>query len=440
MWYPHNPVVLIFGTLDTKFAEFRYVQSQIFKHGSGYVNVLLADVSRQPTDSPAIDIRQESIRRSHPQPISQDELAQLPRGKLIEYLTTAMTCYVKDLHSNEMIHGIVSLGGSGGTSLAATVMRDALPIGFPKLIVSTMASGDISSFIGQADITMMYSVVDVAGLNSILSSILDNAAAAICGMTQIYSKRCKMRKAAPRKRSKAVALSMFGVTTPAVQAAQKYLESLGEGRYETFVFHATGAGGKAMERLINEGQIDGVLDFTTTELADELVGGVMAGGPDRLTAAASKGIPQIVSVGALDMLLLVQVNFGPPDTVPEIFKGRKFFEHNPNVTLMRTSADENEQLGLQIGQKLLEHSKHQNLVQVWLPTGGVSILSGTDGEFYDADADGALFRAVEKQLANSRIKVINLPNNINEEEFAIGATKALLELMDGEMKSHDGRQ
>lgn len=298
-----RPTILLLGTLDTKGSEYQYVREFILKKGEE--NVLLADVGRTAADLEIIDITQDEILKHHPQEISSEDFRNLPRGEVIQYLATSITPIVKDLFEKGTIHGILALGGSGGTSLAAQVMRDALPMGFPKLIISTVASGDISPYIGQTDITMMYSIVDIAGLNSILSAVLENGAAAIVGMAQTYCRRQEQAHLA-RRNSQVIAISMFGVTTPAVEAARKYIESQNKDeRYEIFVFHATGAGGKSMEQLVKDGRVDAMLDLTTTELADELVGGVMTAGPGRLTAAAKAGVPQIVSVGALDIVRML---------------------------------------------------------------------------------------------------------------------------------------
>lgn len=294
-------------------------------------------------------------------------------------------------------------------------MRDALPVGFPKLIVSTIASGDTGPIVGETDITLMYSVVDVAGLNDVLKNILRNAGTAIAGMALGLARRDPKVSQTTKKR---VGVTMFGVTTPAVDEIRNYLES----RYdiEVFVFHATGHGGKAMERLIREGRIDAVLDLTTTEICDHLVGGVMSAGSKRLEAAAIAGIPNILSVGATDM-----VNFGAMDTVPERYKERKLFEHNPVVTLMRTSPEEAAQVGEFIVSKLTTYSKDSNAVEVWLPKGGISMIATPGSPFADEEADARLFQVIEEGLQNSGIRVVEDPRPVNDAGFARDIAEAL---------------
>lgn len=298
--------------------------------------------------------------------------------------------------------------------MCTKAFRDALPIGFPKVMVSTMASGDVSHYVGETDIAMMYSVVDVAGMNGILETILGNAARCIAGMA--------LQSSPPKDTSTsgggkpAVAVTMFGVTTPCVQSATEMLERLG---YEVVVFHATGAGGKSLERLISEGRFVGVLDITTTELADELVGGILSAGPTRLEAAAKAGIPQVVSVGALDM-----VNFGVPSSVPEKFQGRLFHEHNSSVTLMRTTREECSRLGEILAQKINLASTEMTVVV--LPLKGVSLLDEVGEKFHDAEADQALFAGLKSGV---RCKVLEVNAAINDREFSEAAVKALLSIM-----------
>jgi uncharacterized protein (UPF0261 family) len=300
-------------------------------------------------------------------------------------------------------------------------MKAALPLGFPKLIVSTVASGDTSSFIGESDIMMVPSIVDIAGLNSVLRIVLENAASAMVAMTKTNFERSIKQQASTNSSGNfRIAVTMFGVTTPGVNAAMEYVTALG---HEVFVFHATGTGGRVMERLIREGRIDGVLDLTTTELADELVGGVMSAGPNRLTAAGNKGLPQVVSVGALDM-----VNFGARSSVPEKFEGRLLVEHNPSITLMRTTPAECEELGTILSQRLKENCSDKAKVEVWIPLKGVSMMAVEGGKFYDSDADEALLRALEKGLKGTGIRLQEKALTINDSEFAIGMAKRLIEM------------
>lgn len=364
----NTTTVALLGTCDTKLEELLYVRTQLIETHN--VKVELIDVGRTPSSHPAVTIAQaDIISASH---VTGSAIASLPRGELISKLISCTIPVIKRLVSAGSVHGMISLGGSGGSSLASGIMREALPLGCPKLIVSTMAAGDIRPYVGECDMTIMYSVVDIAGLNDIITPILDNAAGAIAGMARAYSKRLAAPKKSPSTDNKRIAITMFGVTTPAVTHARTIFESY---PCTTYVFHATGSGGLAMERLIASGFFDGVLDLTTTELADDLVGGILSAGSDRLTAAAEAGVPQIVSLGALDM-----VNFGPHDTVPERFRTRKLYDHNPNITLMRTSVEECRELGRRIADKL-NRAKAPGSTEIWIPKGGLSVLSTTGGTF-----------------------------------------------------------
>ena len=278
---------------------------------------------------------------------------------------------------------------------------------------------------------MMYSVVDIAGLNSILKRILSNAAAAISAMTASY---CSSLATSPSERTggKRIAVTMFGVTTPCVDHIRRLLTiSPHPADNEVYVFHATGSGGKAMERLISEGQIDAVIDLTTTEVADELFDGVLTAGPDRLEAAAKKGIPLVVSVGACDM-----VNFGPRETVPERYSERTLYQHNPAVTLMRTTKENNWQIGKFIGSQLKTHAKYPSMVRVLLPEGGVSMIDKPDQPFYDPEADAELFKAIGEELLDTEIKVEKHPDHINDEKFAAQVCAVLLDLMGVDEKTY----
>ena len=417
-----DPFILLLGTCDTKLSELLYVRSHILQHG---VDVRLMDVGRNP-------ISHRDIEYTHADVLShlsvQPEMDTMERGQVIETMISAASSLVTELHSRRIVAGAICIGGSGGTSLGASVMRSAFPIGFPKLIVSTVASGNVSNFVGETDITMMYSVVDIAGQNSILNPILENAAGMIAGAAKAYNGRLERKiqaSASGGKRKKSIAITMFGVTTPAVDAARIELERHG---YEVFVFHATGVGGRAMEKLILQLRIDGVLDLTTTELADELVGGIMKGGPDRLTAAARTGTPQVVSLGALDI-----VNFGPRASVPDQFSERLLYEHNPDITLMRTSVSECETLGKQLAEKLRTYVKHPDRVRVFIPMGGVSMISTKGGPYYDEAADKALFDAVARGLDGSGIAVLKDHRAINDDGFSTDMAKALMQLIEQDL-------
>ncbi|KAI0539561.1 hypothetical protein GGR58DRAFT_464030 [Xylaria digitata] len=409
--------IIAVGTLDTKLAEYLYLRSQILQVNPS-INVILVDAGRSETHHEAITVSQPEVYKHSGDTRS---LQSLPRGEVIKAMIKGAKSVIGDFLNEGNLHGVVALGGSGGTSIAAAAMR-WLPLALPKLIVSTVASGDTSSYIGESDITMMYSVVDIAGLNDVLRDVVGNAAAAIAGMAQRYASRDTTTLAGigSDAKKKCVAITMFGVTTPAATVAQRRLETMG---FEVYVFHATGAGGRAMERLLREGRLNGVLDLTTTELADELVGGVFSAGEDRLTTAAKHGVPQIVSVGALDM-----VNFGPKDTVPEKFRGRKLFEHNPSVTLMRTAPDECEELGRRLASRLLSNCTNPKGTEVWLPLKGISAIAVEGQAYYDKEADDALFNAIRQGLNGSNIAVKEVDADINDPVFAESVARRLVEL------------
>jgi uncharacterized protein (UPF0261 family) len=326
-------------------------------------------------------------------------------------MSEAVQVVVRRLYDEGRCAGVLAAGGSGNTAIATAAMR-ALPVGVPKLMVSTMASGDTAEYVGVSDVVMMPSVTDVAGLNSVSARVLANAAAAMAGMVT----------AAPvdvSAHGPVVVATMFGVTTPAVTAARAELERRG---YEVVTFHATGTGGRAMEELIGSGFVAGVLDLTTTELADDLVGGVLSAGPHRLEAAGRRGLPQVVSVGALDM-----VNFGPPETVPPRFAGRTLYAHNPSITLMRTTPDECAELGRRLGRKL---SAATGPVAVFVPLRGVSPLSVEGAPFHDRAADEALFTALRSSLA-PHVERYELDTDVNDPEFAAAMAARLDAFMGG---------
>jgi uncharacterized protein (UPF0261 family) len=316
-----------------------------------------------------------------------------------------------ELLASEHLDGVIGLGGSGGTAIGTAAMR-ALPIGLPKVMVSTMASGDVGPYVGVTDITMMYSVVDVAGLNRLSRRILANAAGAVCGMAE--------QQIPPAEDRPLVAATMFGVTTPCVTRVRERLEAAG---YEVLVFHATGSGGRAMEALIDAGFIVGVADITTTELADELIGGVLSAGPDRLGAAARAGIPQVVSVGAMDMC-----NWGPEATVPAQFAGRTLYRHNPQVTLMRTTPEENAELGRILAGKL---NAAGGPVALFLPRRGVSMIDADGMPFWAPDADAALADAIRAHLDRDRVDLVELDLHLNDEAFADAMADRLLAALAG---------
>jgi uncharacterized protein (UPF0261 family) len=415
-----SPTILLLGTCDTKLPELLYTKSQI---ESTNATVLLMDISRTPTTHPAISIPQSSFLSTSTQ---TPDLSTLPRAEYIITLTPHGTAKVTSLYKSHKIHGILAVGGSCGTTLATSIMRDALPVGFPKLMVSTMASGDVATYIGETDISMMYSVVDIAGRNRLLEGVLSNAAGGISGMASSYLRRGLQGEDGTGVR---IGISMFGVTTPSVTRARERLESVLAG-CEVYAFHATGSGGRALERLVREGRIDAVLDLTTTEIADEVVGGVLSAGGGRLRAATERNIPRVVSVGACDM-----VNFGPVESVPVAFREGKrvFHEHNATVTLMRTTKRECAEIGIFIAGNLLRVSKEGEAkrTKVILPVGGISMLDVPGQPFQDPEADEALFSSLERELEGSGISVVRDPRDINDPDFAVMVADELVKLIRG---------
>lgn len=426
----NTPTILLLGTCDTKLPELFYTKAQI---ESNNVTVLLMDIGRNPTTHEEIAIPQSALTNASTSSTPIPDLATLPRAEYITTLTPYATKIVTHLHESHRIHGILAIGGSCGTALAAAVMRDALPVGFPKLLVSTMASGEVGPYIGETDISMMYSVVDIAGRNRVLEGVLDNAAGGIAGMASAFLKRerGKTEKKVDESSRVKIGISMFGVTTPGVTRARERLEEVLPS-CEVYVFHATGSGGRALERLVREEQIDAVLDLTTTEIADEVVGGVLSAGAGRLTAATVRDIPRVVSVGACDM-----VNFGDAGSVPPVFReaGRLLHEHNASVTLMRTTKEECVDIGVFIARNLLRDSKDQGQLRrtkVVLPIGGVSMLDVPGQTFQDAEADEALFSTLEKELEGSGISVVRDSRDINDPDFAVTVADELVKLIQGE--------
>ena len=398
-------VVALIGTLDTKGAECAWLAEQLDKHG---VQALFVDVGSFSA-SPLANVSSDDVIAA-----ADSDAAALrerrDRGEMMQVMSVGAARIIRDLASSGRIHGLLALGGSGGSSVAAAAMQ-ALPVGFPKLLVSTMASGDVKPYVGEVDATLMYSVVDVAGINSVSSQVFANAAAAIAGMAQAYEDRLA---AVPAEHKPVVAVTMFGVTTPAADEARDTLTDLG---YEVLVFHATGAGGRAMEKLAESGLLAGVCDLTTTELADDLVGGVLSAGPRRLEMAGRVGLPQAVSLGALDM-----VNFGPADTVPPEFAGRNLFVHNPTVTLMRTTSEEVAELGRRIATKLAAAT---GPTELFIPLRGVSAIDVEGAPFRDAEADAALFAELRAGLVGSGVVVHELDQAINDPGFGAAMAHAL---------------
>ena len=400
--------IAIVGTLDTKGAEHAFLAERLRRRGH---EPLLIDVGTggPPTVSPSLT--REDIAREAGLDLAP-VLARQDRGAAVAAMASAIPAVLKRLAASGEIDGVISLGGGGGTAIATAGMR-ALPIGFPKVMVSTLATANPAGYVGESDIVMIPSVVDIAGLNRVSRLVLTRAAGAICGMVEA-SVDIASGTAADRP---LIAASMFGNTTACVERARGVCEAAG---YEVLVFHATGTGGRTMESLIASGIVAGVLDITTTEWADELVGGILSAGPRRLEAAAAAGVPAIVVPGCLDM-----VNFGAPDTVPARFAGRMFYRHNPQVTLMRTTPEECSELGRILAEKL---NASRGPVTVLLPLRGISVISLDGGAFHDTDADRALFTALRRGLRPG-VSVIECDNAINDAPFAERCAGEHLKLM-----------
>jgi len=400
--------VLLIGTLDTKGAETAFVRDRLRAAGIA-VTVLDAGVLGPPAFAP--DIPREAVFAAADADSAELKAAG-DRGRAVTLAANGAAAVAVQLHRDGKLSGVLGLGGSAGTTIATAAMR-ALPVGVPKLVVSTLASGQVAPFVGTRDVTMMHSVVDVAGLNRISRAVLANAAAAMAGMVlEAINPKLETRNSKP-----VIAATMFGVTTPCVEAARAILEAAG---YEVLVFHATGTGGRTMEGLIRDGLVAGVLDITTTELADELAAGVLSAGPERLTAAGRAGIPQVISVGALDM-----VNFGPPDTTPPRYADRRFYRHNPNVTLMRTTPAENAALGAELALKVCAAT---GPTAVMLPLRGVSAIDAEGKPFWWPEADTALFAAIRAGMG-SGAELVERDEHVNDPAFAAACAAKLLELL-----------
>ncbi|WP_020468962.1 Tm-1-like ATP-binding domain-containing protein [Zavarzinella formosa] len=396
--------VLLIGTLDTKGTELAYVRdilqssgltTTVIDSGSSGVPRIPADVTREEVFA-AAGTSLAAIQR------------KADRGEAISLASIGVARLVAKLYRLGQVEGIFSLGGSAGTTIGARAMQE-LPYGLPKVMVSTVAGSNMRGFVGVRDITMMNSVTDICGLNRFSRQILANAANALIGM--VTGRRSVVSGSDDKP---IITATMFGVTTPSIEQARVILEN---SNYEVLVFHATGTGGLTMEAMIRDGLVAGSLDITTTELADELVGGILSAGRDRLTAAAIRGIPQVISAGALDM-----VNFGPRDTVPARFEGRRFHQHNENVTLMRTTPEENDRLGKEIVEKACASNAPTAII---LPLRGVSAIDREGGPFWWPEADEALFQSIRNWISPT-VKLIELDTHINDAEFSRVAVETLL--------------
>jgi len=395
-------MALVAGTYDTKGNELRFIRDRLRDLGIPVKTVDLS-TSGKPSTADVSPMQVASMHRGGASAVFSND-----RGKSVSEMAEAFARWIE---RERGIGGVISAGGSGGTSLATAGMRK-LPVGIPKIMVSTMASGEVGHYVGPSDIMMMYSVADVQGINPISEQVLGNAANAMAGMIAGLP-NADQREAKRRLARPAVGMTMFGLTTPCIQAIQKRIEA----DYDCLVFHATGTGGRSMENLVDSGLISSVFDLTTTEVADMIVGGVMAADQDRFGSIIRSGIPYVGSVGAIDM-----VNFGPRNSVPEKFKSRKFVVHNPSVTLMRTTRDENRAIGQWIGERL---NMMEGQVRLLLPEGGVSGLDAPGKAFHDPEADNALFEAIEKTMrTTSRRTVARVKGNINDMSFVEAALAA----------------
>ncbi len=394
--------VYVAGTYDTKGAELDYVRRLVATEG---VPTRLVDLSTRIGCAEA-DVTAAEVASYHP-----DEAQAVFTGDRGSSVAAMAVAFQRYLATRDDIGGVIGLGGSGGTALVTPAMR-ALPVGVPKLMVSTVASGNVASYVGPSDIAMMYSVTDMAGLNRISRTVLANAARAIAGMARGGD------SAAEPDGKPALGMTMFGVTTPCVNALVAALET----DYDCLVFHATGTGGQSMEKLAESGLLAGVVDATTTEVCDLLMGGAFPCTEDRFGAFARTRLPYVGSCGALDM-----VNFGAMDTVPERYRGRNLYVHNPQVTLMRTTAEECARMGRWIGEKL---NACEGPVRFLIPDGGVSALDAPGMAFHDPEADRALFDALDRTVCQTeRRRLLRLPHNINDPAFAVALVAALRDVM-----------
>jgi uncharacterized protein (UPF0261 family) len=400
-----EPSVVLVGTLDTKGVEYAYLRDRLREHGVTVV-VVDAGVLNEPLFEP--DLTRAEVARAAGEDVELLAAAR-DREAALEAMGRGAAEIVRKLHADGRLDGVAGLGGTGGTGVATAAMR-ALPLGVPKLMVSTVAAGDTRPYVGATDVSLMYSVVDIAGINRVSARIFSNAAAAIAAMARSRMPSVDSARAV-------VGASMFGITTPCVATARHRLEELG---YEVLVFHQTGTGGRSLEELIEAGVISAVLDVTTTELADELVGGVWPAVPDRLETAGRLGVPQVVSLGALDFVCV-----GPPETLPERFGGRTFYRHTAAMTGMRSTPDECGELGRTIARKL---NATRGPTALFVPLRGGSLLAAEGQAFYDPAADEALFEALRENVDQSRVELHELDVDINDTEFALAMANRLHDL------------
>lgn len=400
-----SKTIAILGALDTKGQEFEFLKKEIEKRGCDTFVINVGVLGEAPF---APQVTADEVARAGGRELSE-LIEKEDRGEAMAVMTAGAAAVVARYYEAGKFDGIISMGGGGGTVMGTSAMR-ALPIGVPKLMVSTVASGDTSPYVGTSDIVMMPSIVDVAGVNRISRTVYTRAAGAICGMVTGEVDQ-------PADEKPLIAATMFGNTTRAVEHAREIIEDQG---YEVLVFHATGTGGRTMEMLVDSGFITGVLDMTTTEWADEVCGGVLSAGSDRLDAAGKAGIPQVVTPACIDMC-----NFWAPDTVPEQYKDRLFYEWNPNVTLMRTTPEENRQMGEIFAEKL---NAAKGPVAVYIPMGGFSEIDFPEKIFWWPEADQAFVDGLKGKL-NPDIAVVIMEQDVNDPEFSGAAAKALLDML-----------
>jgi uncharacterized protein (UPF0261 family) len=397
--------VVLIGTLDTKGVEYEFARNRFQKAGLKTILINAGIIGQSPILS---DVTNEEVALAGSSDL-QTLKTKNDRGFAVSVMTKGVNQIVQDLYKKGKLDAIFALGGSGGSTISSFAMRN-LPIGVPKVLVSTLVSSNAASFVGESDMALFASVVDIAGVNSLSAKVIANAVDATIGMVSGEKVDIKNNK-------KLVAASMFGVTTQCVTDARKILE---DNDLEVITFHMTGTGGKSMENLIRQGFINAVLDVTTTEICDEIVGGTLSAGPDRLTAAVDMKIPQVVSVGALDM-----VNFGSKNTVPEKFQNRNLYVHNENVTLMRTTPEECEKIAIDIANKL---NKATAPVTLFLPLKGVSAIAVEGAVFFDQEADDALFSTLRKNVGNN-VELVELDCAINDNDFSTAIANKLIQLV-----------
>ncbi|MER5928702.1 Tm-1-like ATP-binding domain-containing protein [Streptomyces sp. NPDC002054] len=403
--------VVLVGTLDTKGVEYGWLRERLLRAG---VDVTLVDTGVMGEPRVPADVPREAVARAAGTELSELRAAA-DRGAAVTTMARGAEAVVIRLHAEGRLDAILAIGGSGGTSIATRAMR-ALPLGVPKLMVSSMASGDVSVYVGSSDITMMYSVVDIAGINTVSAPVLANAADAAAGMAKGFAQGS--RAVRPGRLGSGerplIAASMAGVTTPGVDAARERLTELG---YEVLVFHVSGTGGRTLESLAGQGVFAGILDLTLSELADELCGGILTAGPDRLSAAGQAGVPQVVSLGALDM-----VKFGPLEKLPERVRYRRVRVHNPSITVIRTTEAECTELGRLVAAKLRAAT---GPTAVCVPLRGLSTLGAPDGPYHDPAADSALFTALREGLRGGSAELFDYDTHINDPSFGRAAADRL---------------